>query len=51
MKNGSPEELDFAYDDEFAVFLHGRSRRAHHRRKQRTSRKRVRQITGRRNSK
>ena len=51
MKNGSPEELDFAYDDEFAVFLHGRSRRAHHRRKQRPSRKRVRQTTGRRNSK
>ena len=48
MKNGSPEELDFAYDDDFAVFVMGRSRRPHSQRKQRPSRKRVRQSKGRR---
>jgi hypothetical protein len=48
MKNGSPEELDFAYDDDFAVFVFGRGRRQGPRRKNRILRKRVRVIrTGR----
>jgi hypothetical protein len=51
MKNGSPEDLDFAYDDDFAVFATGRGRRHHLRRKHRASRKRVRQQAGRRGGK
>lgn len=48
MKNGSPEELDFAYDEDFAVFAFGRGRRTQLRRKSRLKRKRVRQLKGRR---
>jgi hypothetical protein len=33
MKNGSPEELDFADGDEFALFAFGSSKRKHFRRK------------------
>jgi hypothetical protein len=46
MKNGSPEELEFAYDDDFAVFAMGRTPRHHLRRKHRSLRKRVRQVKG-----
>lgn len=42
MKNGSPEDLDFTYDDDFAVFAFGGSKRKHFRRKGKPSRKRVR---------
>jgi hypothetical protein len=42
MKNGSPEELDFSYDDDFAVFAFGSSKRKHLRRKCLRQRKRVR---------
>lgn len=47
MKNGSPEELDFAYDDDFAIFCGG-SKRRHLRRKARITRRRVRGNHGRR---
>ena len=42
MKNGSPEELDFAYDEDFAVFAVGSSKRKHFRRKPLRLRKRIR---------
>ena len=42
MKNGSPEEMDFSYDEDFAVFAVGSSKRKHFRRKGKPSRKRVR---------
>jgi hypothetical protein len=42
MKNGSPEELDFTYDEDFAVFATGASKRKHFRRKSLRSRKRIR---------
>jgi hypothetical protein len=51
MKNGSPEELDFTYDDDFAVFACGASRRKHFRRKERPLRKPVRANRGRRSGK
>jgi hypothetical protein len=42
MKNGSPEELDFTYDEDFAVFAVGSSKRKHLRRKILRMRKRIR---------
>jgi len=42
MKNGSPEELDFTYDEDFAVFAVGSGKRKHFRRKPLQRRKRVR---------
>ena len=46
MKNGSPEDLDFTSDEDFAVFAVGSSKRKHFRRKGKPSRKRVRLNSG-----
>ena len=48
MKNGSPEDLDFTSDEDFAVFAVGGSKRKHFRRKGKPSRKRIRVNHGKR---
>ena len=48
MKNGSPEDLDFTSDEDFAVFAVGGSKRKHFRRKGKARRKRIRVNHGKR---